>query len=142
MAYNKHTWECGEKLTISKLNHIEDGIANNSGSGNEPFFVRYSYYSSGENRSYYDKTWQEVYDAYISGIPVIVITTGDPLFEGDADIAVWRITEICQYYYESELDMQGAIYYAYNSSAVYFELRAFNANDNLYLLAPYTDDSR
>lgn len=28
MAYNKHTWEYGETITASKLNNMEDGIAN------------------------------------------------------------------------------------------------------------------
>lgn len=27
MAYEKHTWECGEPITADKLNNIEDGIS-------------------------------------------------------------------------------------------------------------------
>lgn len=26
MAYEKHTWQCGEVITVEKLNHMEDGI--------------------------------------------------------------------------------------------------------------------
>lgn len=27
MAYDKHTWTCGEAITAEKLNHMENGIA-------------------------------------------------------------------------------------------------------------------
>lgn len=33
MAYEKHTWECGEEITAQKLNHMEEGIANAGGGG-------------------------------------------------------------------------------------------------------------
>ncbi len=33
MAYVKQNWECGEMITADKLNHLEDGIANNGGNG-------------------------------------------------------------------------------------------------------------
>lgn len=32
MAYQKHTWECGDAITPERLNHMEEGIAN-AGSG-------------------------------------------------------------------------------------------------------------
>ena len=31
MAYDKHTWTCNEPITVERLNHIEDGIANAGG---------------------------------------------------------------------------------------------------------------
>lgn len=31
MAYEKHTWSCGETVTAELLNHIEDGIAESGG---------------------------------------------------------------------------------------------------------------
>lgn len=31
MAYDKHTWQCGETITAEKLNHIENGIASSGG---------------------------------------------------------------------------------------------------------------
>ena len=31
MAYDKHTWTCDEPITVERLNHIEDGIANAGG---------------------------------------------------------------------------------------------------------------
>lgn len=31
MAYEKHTWVCGETITADKMNHIEDGIAEGGG---------------------------------------------------------------------------------------------------------------
>lgn len=31
MAYDKHIWTCDEPITVERLNHIEDGIANAGG---------------------------------------------------------------------------------------------------------------
>lgn len=31
MAYDKHTWTCDEPITVERLNHMEDGIANAGG---------------------------------------------------------------------------------------------------------------
>ena len=31
MAYDKHTWTCDEPITVERLNHIEDCIANAGG---------------------------------------------------------------------------------------------------------------
>lgn len=35
MAYEKHTWACGEAITTEKLNHMEDGIASGGSAGFE-----------------------------------------------------------------------------------------------------------
>lgn len=96
MAYDKHTWECGEKLTPAKLNHIEEGIENSSGGSDEPFIINYLRTSS--SISYYDKTWQEAYDVFMSGRPVFVDASNDPLFSivSDIDIAVLQVVAMTE----------------------------------------------
>jgi len=54
MSYTKNTWNTGDIVTSEKLNHIEDGIANNEN-------VMVINYSDGT----LDKTWQEIYDAMV-----------------------------------------------------------------------------
>ena len=77
MAYTKNNWKCGDAVTAEKLNIIEQGIASGSSSETiEPFYVNYDHDS--EEHPYppvYDKTWQEAYDAFMSGRPVIVLTS-------------------------------------------------------------------
>lgn len=73
MAYTKQTWQTGETITADKLNHMEDGIADGSGSGSV-FNVNSSF---DEQRGVYalDKTWQEIYDASKNGALVVVTNT-------------------------------------------------------------------
>lgn len=68
MAYTPKTWECGETITADALNHIEQGIAQ-SGGGSEPLIVRYDHEETTDDvtKRYYDKTWQEVKDAFDAG---------------------------------------------------------------------------
>lgn len=61
MSYEPHTWVAGETVTPSKLNNIEQGIANNSG----VMIVN-------DNDGTLDATWQEIYDAMEAGIPVFI----------------------------------------------------------------------
>lgn len=53
MSYEPHTWVAGETVTPSKLNHIEQGIANGGGG---VLFVT-------DNDGTLSHTWQEVADA-------------------------------------------------------------------------------
>ncbi len=61
MSYEPHTWVAGETVTPSKLNNIEQGIANNSGI----MIVN-------DNDGTLDATWQEIYDAMEAGTPVFI----------------------------------------------------------------------
>ena len=64
MAYEPTEWEAGMKVTASRLNKIEQGIASGSGA---PLIM---HLTSGVG----DKTWQEVYDALSDG-PVFCLET-------------------------------------------------------------------
>lgn len=62
MAYEKQEWKTGDVITESKLNHIEDGIANGGG-------VISSYLSEDD---ILDKTWNEINTALRNGQLVIL----------------------------------------------------------------------
>ena len=71
MAYEKHTWECGETITDAKMNNIENGIeeAMSSGGGGEPLIV-----------SSVEMTAEEIAEAGITG-------TTNPLYRLDTPTA-------------------------------------------------------
>lgn len=71
MAYTKQTWETGETITAAKLNHMEDGISDGSGSGGV-FNVNASF-DEQIGGGVLDKTWQEIYDASKNGALVVVL---------------------------------------------------------------------
>lgn len=67
MAYEKHTWSCGEDITDALLNHMEEGIEEaNQGGGNPNEFVINASRDSNRNLII-DKTFDEVATAYSSG---------------------------------------------------------------------------
>lgn len=73
MSYEKNTWKTGDVITSTKLNHMEDGIANTGdilviGGFN---FVKgqTSYQCTGTA----DKTWQEIDNALAAGVICIVV---------------------------------------------------------------------
>lgn len=73
MAYTKNTWNTGDIVTSEKLNHMEDGIA---GGGNIFVVGGVTVDSKGQLEGTLDKTWQEVHDAMLSKI-CILITAND-----------------------------------------------------------------
>lgn len=77
MAYTRHNWVCGEVINDTKMNNIEDGIEEAlecCGSGAEPLIIRQQYEYAGGSAIYtvYDKTWQEVRDAFLNGVPILL----------------------------------------------------------------------
>lgn len=78
MAYEPKTWECGETITAEALNHIEQGIAN-SGGGTEPLIATWmdrdataEECSNGGTVYECSHSWQDVYDAVMSGRTVLM----------------------------------------------------------------------
>lgn len=61
MAYTPTTWATGDTVTATKLNKIEQGIAN---AGSAMIIT--------DNGTALDKTFAEIYNAIISGIPCYV----------------------------------------------------------------------
>lgn len=78
MAYTPKTWACDDTITADDLNHIEQGIAENSGGSTAPLIVEVVSQREAtteecdeEGVMYaYNHTWQEVKDAYDAGTPV------------------------------------------------------------------------
>lgn len=62
MAYTPTTWVTGDTITTTKLNKIEQGIANSGAT------LICNITSGGE----LDKTVQEIYDAFIAGVKVYI----------------------------------------------------------------------
>jgi len=85
MAYTKHTWENGEVITAEKLNNLEDGIAESSGSNITVFNI----IEDGETDNIkIDATWQDIFDA-ISERPVFL-----KWIASEDDIAMYVVTEV------------------------------------------------
>ena len=66
MSYVKNTWSNGDVITDVKLNHMEDGIA----SGATALLVTPA--MDDNDNWVFDKTWQEIYDAFFGGVNVII----------------------------------------------------------------------
>lgn len=66
MSYTKREWATGNVVGAVDLNRIENGIEEAGSSGGGSLVVRPTTDGS------YDKTWQEVCDAYEEGLPVYV----------------------------------------------------------------------
>lgn len=73
MAYEPTTWASGDTITATKMNKIEQGIANGGGA-----FVVNDTLSGGTHTL--DKTWNEIYTAFSSGKNVLVSDDGTSLF--------------------------------------------------------------
>jgi hypothetical protein len=72
MAYEKKTWETGEVITADGLNHIEEGLADcSSGGGRFDVNVTAEYQTDHFEVTGYDKTVEEMVDAYNDGKCVV-----------------------------------------------------------------------
>ncbi len=67
MAYTPTTWNTGDDVTATKLNKLENGVAN-AGS----VLICNATYSDSEQNYILDKTAQEIYDALLSGTPAYI----------------------------------------------------------------------
>lgn len=74
MSYEKNTWNKGDVITATKLNHMEDGIASGG--------VLFINIDNDDNSYVMDKTWQQIYDA-----PFAVARFGSP-------VSVWAVTAV------------------------------------------------
>ena len=107
MSYTKQNWNTGDVITAQKLNHIEDGIANNG-----LFVVTLTE----DNGSYScDKTNEEIYNAWLSGANVVaigdgIVYTANVVYETDATFFNFFVTEhafaIDSYEIYTESDVQ------------------------------------
>lgn len=79
MAYTPNVWKCGDTITADQLNRLEQAVAELSqggGESSETLIIREQETQEDENRLYFDKTFNEVYDALESGQRVIEVSGG------------------------------------------------------------------
>lgn len=88
MAYEKHTWECGETITAEALNNLEGGVE-----ALQPMILTFGGTTPEEadeaviSNVYLNATWQEINDAFRQGRRIVVIT--NPYIE---ETAATRVT--------------------------------------------------
>ena len=113
MAYTKNIWTSGDIVTSEKLNHIEDGINNIQeavsmmefgGSGSSVFLINaIESEDDGNHLLTLDKTWQEIYDAHISGTHCVVRRLSEDVQKGDGARVVgeelFTVTEVSKHDY-------------------------------------------
>lgn len=86
MAYTPTTWVTGDTVTATKLNKLEQGVAN---AGN--VMIVTGSYINGDYTL--DKTVQELYEATLAGIPVYLVYT-----YGTWDANTWSDNSLCYMY--------------------------------------------
>ena len=101
MSYVPHEWTKGETITAGKLNHIENGVANNQ--------ILTATISASELTYTLDKTWKEIYDSFTDGIPVFLF---DSVMTEDG---VEMLPVYSCYVYDTDYDVY-AWSYDHNSS--------------------------
>lgn len=72
MAYTRHTWECGEAITDTRLNNMEAGIEEALNGG--AIVIKAASLDGVDTDMIVttDKTWQEIADALENGTPCYV----------------------------------------------------------------------
>lgn len=76
MAYVKTVWETGDVITAEKLNHAENGIATaNNIIGNLIIHVTVE-----SDIATLDQKWQDIFDAFSTGVPCIISGVNDGLY--------------------------------------------------------------
>lgn len=63
MSYTPTVWNTGDIVSSQKLNKLEEGVEG-----------AYEVMVINDNNGTLDKTWQEIHDAMVSGIPCVVIS--------------------------------------------------------------------
>lgn len=86
MAYVKQTWQTGDVVTSSKLNHMEDGIAAGGVTVVPLEFVNNAFQTS--------VTWQELKDLVYGGTPVVLFYEFDFAGDGYYQAMFYWITEV------------------------------------------------
>lgn len=84
MSYEKQTWQTGETITAQKLNHMEDGIGNNSGGNNWLTINIIKENLEGNEITRFDKTAGQIIAAY-PNVLVYNIQTHDNIIRYSID---------------------------------------------------------
>ena len=101
MSYEKNEWQTGDTITATKLNHMEDGIADGGA-----LIVHLD-----ETEGALDKTWQQIHDAVGSRVVFVSIT------DDDDDVSLELVQEVVigrdnKYYVMTSKGVSGTEYVA------------------------------
>lgn len=119
MAYEKHTWECGEEITAEKLNNIENGIEN-AGSGGALIVTITDDDQTGDSTM--NKTFGEIMDALSAGNNVVVVWGEAGVFSYGANVI---IAAEC---HESSGTYDGYVVLRSNGTDIVYECEASSAS--------------
>ena len=111
MSYTPNTWTTGDTITATKLNNIEQGIANAGGGG---AMIVTSTYDGDTDKWVLDKTAQEIYDAFMGGTPVYIKVQYGTTSDYSGNVFMCPLVWIANYnytndikFYASKADMNG-----------------------------------
>lgn len=88
MTYEKQTWNTGDTITAEKLNHMEEGIDDNS-------TVLTVNSTTDDGGKILDKTYNEIKAAYLNGVPVIIVDSENYTY--DLVYGVYEYVDPSQY---------------------------------------------
>ena len=141
MAYEKHTWVCGETITAELLNAIEGGI-----DALQPMILTFGGTTEEEadafamgGNAYLNATWQEINDAFRAGRRIVPIT--NPYIE--ATLATQVVSEIIGVSGAVDgaglLDNKFSVQMVFgqnNTAPRFISCRCDNATDRPYIAGP------
>lgn len=136
MSYTPTTWTTGDTITATKLNKLENGVAN-AGS----VLICNTSFSAQTQTFVLDKTVQEIYDALLSGTPAYIkYQYGDfETYTGTLYLA--PIVAITNYAYTETIRIIASKpkrqnfdgdYYNYSAGALVYQATALDAYPTFY----------
>ena len=109
MSYEKQNWQTGDVITATKLNHMENGIADVGTT-----LIVNAEVDEQTEKEVLDKTWKEIHDAIVAGRNVVVAKESNSSWAGQHIVAYDYITEVGESLAEGEdyylQVMMGTIY--------------------------------
>ena len=98
MSYTPTTWTTGDTITATKLNKIEQGIANAGGA-----LICNSSYDDDANNYVLDKTAGEIYEALLAGAPAYIKYQYGTVEEYNGALYLAPIIRISNYNYDDDM---------------------------------------
>ena len=98
MAYTPTTWTTGDTVTATKMNKIENGIANAGG-----VLVCNTNWDGDVEEYVLDKTAQEIYDAILGGTPVYIKYQYGTMSDYTGCLYLVPVVRIYNYDYTNEI---------------------------------------
>lgn len=129
MSYVPREWKCGDVVTAEALNHIEQGIASGDGGG---LIVSFDHFDDATSKEYYDRTWQEVYDAILAG-KAVYIDWHDSVTLVGSNVNISNVAQM--YNYGNSFMVYASYYDDLNSTMDSEVLYADSANGYLYYMS-------